>query len=640
MREKAQYMGLKFEEGVASAVTQAQQAPDHAAAVGDNMAAEIFTWASGPPHDVTGGRRLLREVLHAQTGFTLDMPEKQYSSGGNNFFNSFAAELKRLGVPMKTTVVSSASGNAGKGAVLDVEAAARLVRTELIMYSNAHAAKFAGMLSPIKEMRAAACKYNVHVICFELVKGVVAKNVYAPLSDGVVPRAELLLARDGDKFWAVSPSQQLIKENNVTLVTVEIVEIPAGINIPVGYEDVDEDDVQPAALAREEALSPSHEQEVGSEPQEKSVVFDKKTLSWKMMTKEEQAKVQAELASDRVDLDTMAGRSGNYLPRFSQFKSNPNSKAPPTGKATVADAMLAGQISNRNGKINIDTVALANRRASAGITNEVQISVGMLQLEAKLAEQGKVIDLNHGGGNAYLVIAELMYHHKLEIQGLILTRSGDEGKRNALVGAMSRKAREDVKTYMYHNPEVFAKAGQWVGDHDCLAMARRYKMRIVVSRVIYDDEIQECVYGPEDGVEPRGELHVILDRKIFWAVKTLESFEKQQLGEEEETEEVEIAAPRKRLSAYEKVMAKYGKKDEVEEVPQLIAKADPKKSDEGEHQSIISFKDMHVVSAFLNSAKSSSHYDTASLIELLRLRTGQSCARTLCNRDLVARSWW
>ena len=83
-------------------------------------------------------------------------------------------------------------------------------------------------------------------------------------------------------------------------------------------------------------------------------------------------------------------------------------------------------------------------------------------------------------------------------------------------------------------------------------------MRIVVSRVIYDDEIQECVYGPEDGVEPRGELHVILDRKIFWAVKTLESFEKQQLGEEEETEEVEIAAPRKRLSAYEKVMAKYG----------------------------------------------------------------------------------
>ena len=29
---------------------------------------------------------------------------------------------------------------------------------------------------------------------------------------------------------------------------------------------------------------------------------------------------------------------------------------------------------------------------------------------------------------------------------------------------------------MFHDTQVFEKAGQWVGDHDCRAMARCYKV--------------------------------------------------------------------------------------------------------------------------------------------------------------------
>lgn len=590
MQEKAQYMGLQCEPDGASEASETQQLLQNAAAERESSDAEVFTWATGPPRDVRGGRRLLREVVQVQGGVTLDMPEKHYSAGGNNFFNMFAAELKRVGVGMKTTVVLA--GSAGKGAVLDVEAAARLARTEVIMYSNAHAAKFANMPSPIKELAAAACKFNVQITCFELIKGVVVKTVYMP-KDGVASKAEVVLGRDGDKFWSTLPSKPLIEPNALPLKTEEIMEIPAGAEIPVGYDTLDEDEARHADVNPSgQALADLNEQDDGIVQEERGVVFDKKTLSWKMMTKVEQAQVQAELAAGQLAPDPMAGKSGNYLPRFSSFRNNPNSAALSSAKATVADAMLAGQISSRNGKVNIDTVALANRRASAGITNDVQMSEGMLQLEAQLAEKNKIIDLNQGGGNAYLVIAELMYTQKLEIQGLMFTMWGEE-RRNSLVGAMSRKAREDVKSYMYHNPDVFAKAGQWVGDQDCLAMARCYKVRIVVSHVVYDDQIEECLYEPEDGVKARGELHVILDRKLFWAVKTMEAFEKQVAGEEEEAEE-EVEVVKRPRSALEKVMAKYGKKDEPEKV-QEVAKIVPKKKEKDGEMPIISFKDIYMV---------------------------------------------
>ena len=586
MRDKAQYMSLKFEEAGSSEEASTQQLPQQSSVDGGAEEAEVFTWAEGPPRDVRGGRRLLREVVQAQGGVALDMPEKHYAAGGNNFFTSFAGELKRVGVPLKSKIVSAA--NRGDGSILDVEAAARLARSEVIMHSNAHASRFAGMTSPIKELAAAACKFNVQITCYELVKGVVSKSVYLP-KEGVEARGQLILGRDGDKFWSTLPANALISPNTVPLETAEIMEIPPGAEIPIGYHD--EADSESAPVSSTQALAVGNDvDEESTDAVEKTVVFDKKTLSWKMMTKEEQAAIQAEFAADQPAPDPMAGKSGNYLPRFSKFKSNPNSAAPPSSKATVADAMLAGQISSRNGKVNIDTVALANRRASAGITNEVQVSEGMMQLEAKLAEQGKVIDLNQGGGNAYLVIAELMYTHKLEIQGLMFTMWGEE-RRNSLVGAMSRKAREDVKTYMYHNPEVFEKAGQWVGDHDCLAMARCYKMRIVVSRVIYDDQIEECIYEPEEGVKPRGELHVILDRKLFWAVKTLEAFEKQVAGEEEEEEAEEVEVVKKPRSALEKVLAKYGSKEEDEPVEVAIV---PQKSEQG-GKSIVGFKDVSTV---------------------------------------------
>ena len=639
MREKAQYMGLKFENAGTATAAETQKLPLHATADTETADAEVFTWAAGPPRDVRGGRRLLREVVQMQGETTLDMPEMHYSAGGNNFFTSFATELKRAGLPIKTAVVSA--GNAGRGSALDIEAASRQARSEVIMYATAHAAKFANMPSPIRELAAAACKFNVQINCYDLIKGVVSKNVYLP-KGGVTPRGELVLGRDGAKFWSALPSLPLTDPSAVPMIHDEIMEIPPGADIPVGYDDEVNTELL-AARSSAEALNALNEDNEGAEPEERGVVFDKKTLSWKMMTKQEQAQLQAELAAGQPVPGPMDGKSGNYLPRFSKFRSNPNSAAPASHKATVADAMLAGQISSKNGKVNIDTVALANRRASAGITNEVQMSAGMLQLEAEFAEQGAIIDLNQGGGNAYLVIAELMYTQKLEIQGLMFTMWGEE-RHNSLVGAMSRKAREDVKSYMYHNPEVFAQAGQWVGDHDMRAMACCYKMRIVVSRVIYDDQIEECVYEPEEGTKPRGELRVILDRKLFWAVKTLEAFEKQVAGEETEVEEQEVEVVKKPRSALEKVMAKYGKKDEEDEEVQQVAKIVPKKSDKGE-KSIIGFKNMHTVSVRIYSLHGARKKHTCGFQKKMFVLTrdtcaGQGCLRTHRHGDLASRAWW
>ena len=456
MREKAQYIGLKCEESGSpsqdAGETPLQRDGPPAKLQREIAGAQVFTLASGPPKNVRGGRKLLRQVVQVQEDARLDMPEKHYSAGGNNFFTAFAAALRATSVPIKSKSV--AVGKTGQGSVLATEEAARLARSEVIMYASAHAARFGDMPSPVKEMAAAADKFRVHITCFALSKGVVSKSEYTP-KDGVAARAKLVLACDGDKFWATLPSAQLAAADAaLESAPDDIREIPAGADIPVGYEEGEEEEAgadvpKPTSAAALQAINEADD----AAPEDRSVFFDKKTLSWKMMTKEEQAKQQAEASAERAPADATEGKSGNYLPRFSRFRSNPNAEAPPSSKATVGDAMIASAISGRNGRVNVDPVALAQRRASAGITNDVQISEGMLQLEARLAERGKVIDLNQGGGNAYLVVAELMHHHKLEIQGLMFSMWGEE-RRKALVGAMSRKAREDVKTYMYHNPQV------------------------------------------------------------------------------------------------------------------------------------------------------------------------------------------
>ena len=84
---------------------------------------------------------------------------------------------------------------------------------------------------------------------------------------------------------------------------------------------------------------------------------------------------------------------------------------------------------------------------------------------------------------------------------------------------------------------------------------------------------------------------MILDRKLFWAVKTLEAFEKQVAGEEEEEEAEEVEVVKKPRSALEKVLAKYGSKEEDEPVEVAIV---PQKSEQG-GKSIIGFKDVSTV---------------------------------------------
>lgn len=155
----------------------------------------------------------------------MDMPEHQYSEGGNNFFNSLARELKRVGLPLKSKIIMSTTLDRGKGTVLDNETASRQARTDVLMYATAMAATYAKMRSPSRELAAAACVYNVEILCFNLAKGVVTRQVYLP-KEGVVPRAQVVLGRDGDEFWSSLSFQRTSKPSG------EILEIPAGTSIP------------------------------------------------------------------------------------------------------------------------------------------------------------------------------------------------------------------------------------------------------------------------------------------------------------------------------------------------------------------------------------------------------------------------
>jgi hypothetical protein len=153
------------------------------------------------------------------------MPEHQYSEGGNNFFNSLACELKRVGLPLKSKVVMSTTLDRGKGTVLDIETASRQARTDVLMHATAMAAMYAKIRSPSRELAAAACVYNVEIICYNLAKGVVTRQVYLP-KEGVVPRAQVVLGSDEDQFWSCLSSQTGAQPSG------EILEIPVGSPMP------------------------------------------------------------------------------------------------------------------------------------------------------------------------------------------------------------------------------------------------------------------------------------------------------------------------------------------------------------------------------------------------------------------------
>ena len=107
---------------------------------------------------------------------------------------------------------------------------------------------------------------------------------------------------------------------------------------------------------------------------------------------------------------------------------------------------------------------------------------------------------------------------------------------------------------MLKNPDVFDKPGQWPGDHDLRALAHVYRLRIKVYMAVYDEEVREKVYEPDDGAEPRMELQICLDRKRFWAIKKIGSDEERR--DEEVEHAVESSSQRKPRTALEKVLAK------------------------------------------------------------------------------------
>ncbi|KAJ1488591.1 hypothetical protein T484DRAFT_1782871 [Baffinella frigidus] len=223
-------------------------------------------------------------------------------------------------------------------------------------------------------------------------------------------------------------------------------------------------------------------------------------------------------------------------------------------------------------------MTMGQRLAStaAGRDGAFPASEGMVKLENSLEDQGLMLDRSGGGGNVYLTLAELIHKAGLEVQGLMFTMWGEE-QEGALVGALSQKARTDAKKYINNNiddekartdakkyinnnidDEVFDRPGEFLGDHDLLALARIYKVRIKVMMVIYDTEVQTKEFGPEEGVEAKATLYMCLDRKRFWPVVQIADPEAEARKKEMAIEKENAPPPpKKRLTALEKIQQKY-----------------------------------------------------------------------------------
>ena len=83
--------------------------------------------------------------------------------------------------------------------------------------------------------------------------------------------------------------------------------------------------------------------------------------------------------------------------------------------------------------------------------------------------------------------------------------------------------------------------------------------------VIYDTEVQTKEFEPEAGVPAKDTLYMCLDRKRFWPVVPLVSPEEEaRRRAEEEAMAAAPPPPKKRLSALERIQAKYGEQSEEE----------------------------------------------------------------------------
>eukprot|EP00960_Hanusia_phi_P070067 767230-Hanusia_phi.AAC.9 len=513
-------------------------------------------------------RRFLQATVFSQAAIALESLDDQPSQ---DVYAALIKSLKVAGAPMKTIAVGGASQS-----VMDSQNAVRATRSEIIMFIASNKMKFNDIASPFKELMAMSCKYKIDITCFTLRDGLVSKESFSP-PEGVSSRASITLGFDGSDFLAMSDTATVPDHSELATLpnlASSLAPLEAGssdlaisnansTDSETSYDNSMVVDVESYEQSSDGIQTPNVADTQEDENQERQLIWDAKSLSWKLVP------VSQKNAADEMipDVDALdpsnvdesdssdSDSKSSFLPKFSRLRDVAKPvKAPEASRRglTISDAVMAAELSARNSKVNIVSLQGMGARKDESSASPTP---GIEKLEAMLGEQGKQIDRTDGGSNVYMCIASLMHSEGLQIQGLMFTMWGEE-KKGALIGAMSRKARDDAKRYMLKNPDVFDKPGQWPGDHDLRALAHVYRLRITVFMAVYDEEVQEKVYEPDDGAEPRIELQICLDRKRFWAIRKIGKEEEVQ--EEEDIQIADSSNQRKPRSALEKVLAKYG----------------------------------------------------------------------------------
>jgi hypothetical protein len=303
----------------------------------------------------------------------------------------------------------------------------------------------------------------------------VSRREFGP-PDGVAPRAVLHIAACEGCFWATVYEDQLHEyaaawANSTRLIHGEV----AG-------------------------------QEGGDNGNNKSLVFDPVSLSWKLGTNASSGWPRQARALGTTRQDAGA-RGSNYLPRFSrQEGSNSGSDGKGGTSGRGLQAVSGGLKQGRRGGSILKVEDDGNDDRPGGSV----LATMLMERNLKLEDSGE-------GCNVFLALARLLSTAGVEMQGLMFT-TFESSNQGSLTGAMSRKARADTKAYIQEHGSVFDKPGQWLGDHDLIAAARLYQIRILFYMVIYNRDVKVHSYDPEPGVEPLTTVHICLDRGLFWPI--------------------------------------------------------------------------------------------------------------------------
>ena len=315
------------------------------------------------------------------------------------------------------------------------------------------------------------------MICYFLDGSGVSRREFGP-PDGVAPRAVLHLAAHAGCFWATVSEDQ---RHEYAAAWANSTRILHG-----------------------EVAPPSDRGDDGSN---KSLVFDPVSLSWKLGTDSSSGWPRQARSTGGAQQDGGA-RASNFLPRFSRQagpKGGADERGGPSGRARQAGA--GGLLPRGRGGASVQIGDDGNDDGAGGAGGSA-LSTLLLERNLKLDDSGE-------GCNVFLALARLLSTAGVEMQGLMFT-TFESSNQGSLIGAMSRKARADTKAYIQEHPGVFDTPGQWLGDHDLIAAARLYQIRILFYVVIYNRDVRVQSYDPEAGVDALCTVHICLDRGLFW----------------------------------------------------------------------------------------------------------------------------